>query len=328
MKIIITQGDSNGIGLEVAFKALKYSLLDKNADVEYSLCGNLDIIKEYAQAIHDPIEFADNCIKIYGRSVPIINCETKPELKLGQTDAIAGKLAGEAIDKSIDLVLSGEYDALVTMPISKDAMNLGGYNYTGHTEFLAKKCAVENPLMILASEDMKVALVTIHIPISSVSSSINESLLHRRFGQLYYSLRNDYAIKEPQIAVLSLNPHAGEAGRLGAEEKETIIPAMQSSKYGKYLHGPFSADGFFAHKVYKKYDGIIAMYHDQGLIPLKMLAEGGGVNFTAGLPIIRTSPDHGSAFDVAGKGIAQHQSALQAIAAAKTIYENRKSAKG
>ena len=324
MKIIISQGDSNGIGLEVAIKALRHYFRAVNAkSIEFGLAANLRTLNNYLQAIGENYSLDSENLYLDDKLISLIPCETYSEIEFGKVTASAGKLSGEAIDVAIKLVKSGEYDALVTMPINKESLSLGGYDFTGHTEFLANRCGVEQPLMILCTKGLNVALATIHIPLSAVSSSINEKLLHKRFRQMYISLVKDYGEAKPKIAVLSLNPHAGENGKLGTEENEIIIPAMASTELKPFLYGPFAADGFFAHGDYKKYNGVIAMYHDQGLIPLKMLANGAGVNFTAGLPIIRTSPDHGTGFAIAGKGVAEYQSTLAAFELAEQIYNNR-----
>lgn len=325
MKIIISQGDSNGIGLEVAMKALRRYYRENNTPlIKFAIVANLRTLNNYLQAIGENYSMDSHNLYLEDNAISLIPCDTFSEIEFGKVTESAGKLSGESIDIAIQLVQSGKYDALVTMPINKESLSLGGYDYTGHTEFLANRCGVDSPLMILCTKGLNVALATIHIPLSAVSASINEKLLHKRFRQMYISLVKDYGETNPKIAVLALNPHAGENGKLGKEENEIIIPAMATTELKSFLYGPFAADGFFAHGAYKKYNGVIAMYHDQGLIPLKMLANGAGVNFTAGLPIIRTSPDHGTGFAIAGKGVAEYQSTLSAIELAEHIFNNRK----
>jgi 4-hydroxythreonine-4-phosphate dehydrogenase len=203
-------------------------------------------------------------------------------------------------------------------------LHKAGYNVPGQTEFYGQKAGVAEPLMILLAGDIRVALATIHIPLHRVSEQITEYLLLHRLRQLHYSLQNDFGCTLPRIAVLGVNPHAGEQGAIGTEEQTILQPALaQAQSEGIRAEGAFPADGFFAKKQYQKFDGILAMYHDQGLIPIKMLAEGHGVNFTAGLPFVRTSPDHGTAFDIAGTQSADPSAVVQAIHAAESIAHAR-----
>lgn len=324
MKIIVSIGDANGIGLEVFFKAI--NLLGSGKGIDFSLACNKQTLSEYVSLISTKLVFpvkVDNKLIIGKEEVEILDiCSYSPVL-FGKTDELSGKQAGEAIEYAISRTLAKEYDAILTLPISKEAMNLGGYKFTGHTEFLASMCEVDEPLMILCTEKLNTALVTIHEAICDVSQKLSTELLHKRFTQFYSTLSKDYGYGSPRIAVLSLNPHAGENGKIGKEEIELIIPAMQSSEYAENLFGPFPADGFFAFGDYEKYDGVLAMYHDQGLIPLKMIANGGGVNFTAGLPIVRTSPDHGTAFAISGAGTADGKSTLEAILLAEKVHKQR-----
>jgi 4-hydroxythreonine-4-phosphate dehydrogenase len=321
MRIIVSQGDINGIGLEAFIKAVTLLNFKKPYDdVEFALCTNSTALQSYFKAVGQEIEFATNSFFIGKREIGIIECDEEAELNLGQVRADSGKLAGKAIEVAIENFNSGLYAALLTLPISKEAIKLGGYNFPGHTEMIGDFYGVKSPLMILCSEVLRVALVTIHEPIAKVAELITQELIMARLEQFGNSLIYDYGISNPRIAVLGLNPHAGENGKIGSQEKEIIIPAIK--KY-PYAFGAFPADGFFAHSDYKNYDGVLAMYHDQGLIPLKMIAGGAGVNFTAGLPIISTSPDHGTAFAIAGRGIAEPESTLNAIELAVSINNNR-----
>ncbi|MCH8170074.1 MAG: 4-hydroxythreonine-4-phosphate dehydrogenase PdxA [Bacteroidetes bacterium] len=213
---------------------------------------------------------------------------------------------------------------MLTAPISKTALSIAGINYPGHTEMLADWCNVDDCAMVFLSDKMKSALVTIHSSIKNITKEITITKLTSSFEIIIRTLQNDFLINEPKIAVLGLNPHAGENGIIGNEEKEIIIPSINSSKYKKYLFGPFSPDAFFAKHNYKDFDLVLGMYHDQVLIPFKMLNSGKGVNFTAGLPIVRTSPDHGVAFDIAGKFVADESSMLEAFYFAEKIVNNRK----
>jgi len=214
---------------------------------------------------------------------------------------------------------------LVTSPFSKDAIQKAGFQFPGHTEYLADMSGVPEALMILVSERLKVALVTTHIPIKDVSSALNKEGILSKIEKFEQSLKKDFGIVKPRIAVFGLNPHAGENGKLGAEEQEIISPAIQQAKNkGVLAFGPFPADGFFGSDLKNQFDGILAMYHDQGLTAFKALAFDDGVNFTADLPIVRTSPDHGTAFDIAGKNLASELSMRSAMYLAVEIFKNRK----
>jgi len=326
MKLLITIGDCNGIGIEIMLKSLT-QFIDgiNNKEVEVSIIGRLNVIKAYSELINFPLIVTDDSIIISNRECKVIECSTDSKIDFGEVTENAGKLAAEAIEKGVDLTKSGEFDALVTMPVSKFSLYRAGWKYPGHTEMLAERCSDGNYLMILHKDKMRAALTTIHIPVKEVSETINTELIISKAKILSNSLKIDFGIKEPVIAVLGLNPHAGEDGSIGTEEENIIAPAINRlTSMGVKAAGPFPADGFFAHEEYKNYDGILAMYHDQGLIPLKLLANGGGVNFTAGLDIVRTSPDHGTAFAIAGRNIANPQSALDALNFAVDVVNRRK----
>lgn len=325
MRIVVSMGDANGIGLEVFLKAAK-RIFESRADIHLTLAGNPQTISEYISKIQNQLDFDvyfNGEISIDKQVISICDSAIYSPVKFGEISPISGKLAGRAIEAAISGTMMGSYEAMVTLPISKEALNMGGYNFTGHTEFLEYMCEANKPLMILCTEGLNVALVTIHESLRNVPEMITVDLVHQRIAQFFATLKKDFANKEPNIAVLSLNPHAGENGKMGDEENNIIIPAMQSSEYKEYLSGPFPADGFFAHGEYKNYDGVLAMYHDQGLIPLKLIANGAGVNFTAGLPIVRTSPDHGTGFAISGQGIADEESTYQAILLAEKIAKSR-----
>jgi 4-hydroxythreonine-4-phosphate dehydrogenase len=230
-----------------------------------------------------------------------------------------------ALEKATQDLASNKIDVLVTAPISKEAIGKANFNFPGHTEYLANLSNVDEALMMMISSVLKVALVTSHVPIQEVSKLITKELIIRKLTQLENSLIKDFGIIKPKIAVLGLNPHAGENGKLGREENEIIIPAIQEKfNAGSLVYGPYPADGFFGSSAFNKFDAVLAMYHDQGLTAFKALTFDEGVNFTAGLPIVRTSPDHGTAFDITGQGIASEQSMRNAIYAAVDIYKTRK----
>ena len=324
-RLLLTIGDINGIGPEVLLKGLHGAL------VEYSflptIVGNSRLLREYLERFPLPDISVDSSeVRIDRYTVPIIDIPSDAILKPGTETEEAGKLAGDAIRKGVSILMEGNAEGLVTMPISKHGLNIGGYPWPGHTEMLADLSGENRPLMILASENLRVALVTIHVPISQVASLITPERLRESILDFHRALQQDFGRSSPRIAILGLNPHAGEEGSIGTEEVEIFRPVITRLQHdGLLLEGPFPADGFFARYRPGVYDGVLAAYHDQGLIPLKMSARGGGVNITAGLPLVRTSPDHGTGFDIAGNGIADESSTVQAIAMALRIIANRKS---
>jgi 4-hydroxythreonine-4-phosphate dehydrogenase len=225
----------------------------------------------------------------------------------------------EAVNDSI----KGEIDVLITAPINKELSYSNTFKYSGHTDYL-KNILDKDPMMLMVSKNLKLGLLTEHIPLRDVVKEITTKKVIKKIKTLRETLRKDFLIKHPKIAILSINPHAGDNGVIGSEDQEVLMPAIAENKKNKYLtYGPFSADTFFCNENFKKYDGIIAAYHDQGLIPFKTMSFGQGVNYSAGLPIIRTSPDHGTGFDIAGKGIANSTSFLQAIKVGINIYKSR-----
>lgn len=327
MKFIISIGDCNGIGIEVMLKSLpEFIMRPECRDISISIAGRLDTIKEYSKKINLDLKYTDNSIVIRDLLFPVLKCSTKPEINFGKIDKNAGKLSAEAIELAVEKTLAGNFDAMITMPVAKSALYLAGWKYPGHTEMLSEYCGGNDELMVLSTDTMRVALATVHIPISKVAETLTQDLLKRKIDVFVKSLIQDYGIESPAVAVLGLNPHAGESGSLGEEEETIINPVIAEFRSnGVKVCGPFASDGFFAHGDYKSYDGIMAMYHDQGLIPLKFSANGGGVNFTAGLKIVRTSPDHGTAFAIAGRGQANPQSTLDALELARKIVLNRQS---
>lgn len=322
-RIVLTVGDINGIGPEVMMKALADPEVHERCQI--TIVGSRHLLAAYSHRTQcGPIEHTDEGIAAGGRIVPVIDIPTETRINFGEIDARAGKLAGDAILQAVRMVAQGEFEAVVTMPISKKALNAGGYDFPGHTELIAATVG-GTPLMILMTSGMRVALATAHLPIAEVSNRISWTLVETSIRALLQSLRSDFGIDRPRVAVLGLNPHAGEHGTIGREEAEIISPTVDRLiAEGLDVTGPVAADGFFARFIANEYDAILAMYHDQGLIPLKMLARGSGVNFTAGLPVIRTSPDHGTAFSIAGLGIADEHSVVQAIASATEIVAQRK----
>jgi 4-hydroxythreonine-4-phosphate dehydrogenase len=232
-------------------------------------------------------------------------------------------IARAALECAADALAQGEFQAVVTLPVSKEALAMAGFAYPGQTEFFGS-VAERTPLMVLACQVLRVALVTIHVPLERVPSMITRERELQVIEQFHHMLSIDFGIESPRIAVLGLNPHAGERGLLGWQEEHIIGPAIRDAqRIGIAVSGPFAADGFFAHGAWQSYDGVIAQYHDQGLVPLKLLAQEQGVNITAGLPFVRTSPDHGTAYDLVGTGRARYASLLAAIWMAQYLATNR-----
>lgn len=325
MKIVFTIGDCNGIGLEVLAKGLN-KINNKNLikKTKFYIIGHKQTIAEYYKKINYNIAVTENFLIINNIKINIINTNNYSKVEFGKETLEAGLLAIESIELAVKMLQKNKFNAMVTLPISKAVVKKAGWKFQGHTEMLAARFNVEKPLMILCSQNIRVALLTIHIPISLITGLINQKSIQETVTIFNNSLLKDFKISKPKIAILGLNPHAGENGIIGNEEKEIFIPVIKKiNKKGINLHGPFPADGFFAHNEYLNYDGILAIYHDQGLIPLKLLAQGQGVNFTANLPIVRTSPDHGTAFSIAGKNLADGKSLAEAIKTAITISTNR-----
>ncbi len=327
MNLIATIGDCNGIGIECLAKAL-LSLERDEAFMNDSLVdivGNIDTVTEYLDRINIKYTVIGSQIRFAEKLYNVIDTNPKASIEFGASSAQAGKLAASAIEYAVKATIAGNYDAMLTQPISKHSVSLAGWRFPGHTEMIAARCGADTPLMILCTDKVRCALATIHTPLRSVPNLISKGFLAGVIRLFDMSLKIDFGVTHPKIAVLGLNPHAGEEGDIGEEEINMIIPAIELCRNEDIdVSEPFAADGFFAHRLYEQYDGYIAMYHDQGLIPLKMLAEGSGVNFTAGLTIVRTSPAHGTAFDIAGRGVANPQSTIDAIRLAKEISERRK----
>lgn len=329
-KIIIgiTHGDINGIGYEVILKTMADSrMLETFIPVIY---GSPKVAAFYRKALDIQglnLNIVNSIEEINIKRVNIINCvDDEIKVELGNSTEEAGKAAFEALERAGEDLKKGAIQALVTAPINKKNIQSQAFHFPGHTEYLEKKFGDTTPaLMMLINDVMRVAVVTGHIPVKSVSSELTEKLILEKLIVLNNSLKNDFSIIRPRIAVLGLNPHAGDEGLLGDEEKLIIIPALkQAESQGIICVGPYSADGFFGSGNFNKFDAVLAMYHDQGLIPFKTVSMDTGVNFTAGLSIIRTSPDHGTAYDIAGKNIASEESFREALYMAYDIYQNRK----
>ena len=326
LRIAISSGDFNGIGPEVILKTLySFSLQDitpiilSNFEVINYYLNNLDLDLPFHQA-NDIKEVKDgtiNLLESYGNE--------KPDIDPGAFTRQSGKCSMLAVKKGVELCNTQKVDGLVTAPISKEAVNMAGYEIPGHTEFLAEHTNTDDFMMMLVDESLRVGLITVHIPISQILDYLDEAAITKYIKMMNKTLIQDFNITKPDIAVLGLNPHAGDGGIIGTEEQEIITPAIEKAKHdGMSVSGPFPADGFFGNRKYQNFDAVLAMYHDQGLIPFKTIAFGGGVNFTAGLPIVRTSPDHGTAFDIAGQNKAEPSSFNEAFELAIQLAKNRK----
>ncbi|OFZ65630.1 MAG: 4-hydroxythreonine-4-phosphate dehydrogenase PdxA [Bacteroidetes bacterium RIFCSPHIGHO2_02_FULL_44_7] len=325
VRVGISIGDINGIGPEVIMKALEDARM--LLDCTPIIYGSPKVFSFYKKEI-DAQEFnyqtVPSAAEANNRKINVINViSSEPEFTLGQATQIGGKYAMEALEQATQDLASGKIDVLVTAPISKEAMAKAGFKFPGHTEYLADLSGEEDALMLMVSNALRVGLVTSHIPLKEVSETITVDKVLAKIRAFSSSLNKDFALSRPKIAVFGVNPHAGENGKMGSEEQDVIIPAIARAKSeGILAFGPFPADGFFGSGAIAQYDGVLAMYHDQGLAAFKALAFDDGVNFTAGLPIIRTSPDHGTAFDIVGKDKASGQSMRSAIYLAIDIHRN------
>lgn len=326
IKVGITQGDINGVGYEIIIKALQDTrIFDFCTPIVY---GSPKAAAYHRKAINVPnfsFNAVKNAVEASAKRVNIINCnDDLLRVELGKSTTIAGKSAYEALEAAVADLKANHIDVLVTAPINKHNIQSKDFEFPGHTEYLAKHFGQANELMLMVSEKLKVGVVTGHIPLNKVSENMTVEKIVEKLRVMNQSLKNDFSIRKPQIAVLGVNPHAGDNGLIGSEELEIIIPAIKQAQEEKIMAlGPFAADGLFGSADYLKFDAILAMYHDQGLTPFKAMAFDTGVNFTAGLPIVRTSPGHGTAYDIAGKNKASHQSMLQAIYLACDIFKNR-----
>ena len=324
-KIGITQGDTNGIGWEIILKALADPrMTELFTPVVY---GSPKAAAYYRNTVAEIEAFSFNPVASAAEArrgkANLVACGETADIAPGKPTPEAGRAAVEALCAAMRDLKAGHLDALVTAPFDKETVQADDFRYTGHTEYLAAELEGE-AMMILCSDVLRVGLVTKHIPVSEIARNITNERIVRDLDTLRRALIADFGIVEPRIAVMALNPHAGDGGLLGREEQEIIRPAIvEAFSKGVLAFGPFAADGLFAGGGYAKYDGILAMYHDQGLAPFKSLSPD-GVNFTAGLSAVRTSPDHGTAFDIAGKDKADPQSMRNAIYAAIDIAEHRR----
>jgi 4-hydroxythreonine-4-phosphate dehydrogenase len=323
----ITQGDINGIGYEVILKTLSESrVLDAFVPVIYGSPKVAAFHRKQLDIQGINLNIINSVEELNPKRINIINCsDDEIKVELGRSTVEAGKAAFAALEQATEDLKKGALDAIVTAPINKKNIQSADFHFPGHTEYLEEKFGTGTPsLMLLMNDVMRVAVVTGHIPVAEVSNALTKELIIEKLLVFNKSLKEDFMIVRPRIAVLGLNPHAGDEGVIGDEEQKTIIPALkEAEKQGVVCVGPYAADGFFGSGQFSKFDGILAMYHDQGLIPFKSISMDSGVNFTAGLSVIRTSPAHGTAYDLAGKNMASEDSFRQAIYTACDIYQNR-----
>jgi 4-hydroxythreonine-4-phosphate dehydrogenase len=322
----ISIGDVNSIAVEVVIKTLSDNRInDLCCPVVY---GSPKVLS-YWKNVLGAKDFNLNYIKSVDQANPkksnlVVCWEEEIEIKIGEANQTGGKYAFKSLEMAVKDLKGGKLNALVTAPLNKNMVNNELLPFKGHTEYLAQQANVHDYIMFLVSNDLKVGLVTGHVPLKEVSSKLSKDLVLKKIKLMIDSLKNDFGITKPKIAVLGLNPHAGDAGLLGSEEKDIIEPAVKTAQEeGMIVYGPYPADGFFGSKQFTKFDAVLAMYHDQGLIPFKYFAFEDGVNYTAGLPFIRTSPDHGTAYNIAGKNIADESSMRNALFAAIDLYFTR-----
>ncbi len=328
--ILLTQGDINGIGTEIILKSFPKLLRLK---VRLCAVGSLREFQHQSKSLNLPVplEQVESLSELEGiapSSLPVLDIPHKAKTHFGNIRADAGDLAMKAIERAATLCLEKQADALVTAPIHKEAIAKAGWKFEGHTDFLAH-LANKHVQMMLVDErsKLRVALATVHVPLAKVSECLTAQSIEEKVQMLHDALKQEFGMATPRIAVLGLNPHASDGGIIGNEEETILKPTLKRLKRKFHLDGIFAADGFFGAKMYQHYDAVLAMYHDQGLIPFKMLAFETGVNVTLGLPFVRTSPDHGTAFDIAGKGIAHDTSFISATRLALKLVQARKQAK-
>lgn len=326
IRVGITHGDINGVGYEVILKTFSDpAMLELCTPVIY---GSPKVAAYHRKAMEIPTNFSivNTAEDAQDGRVNVVNCiEEELKVELSKPTPEAGKAALTALERALADYRAGLFDVLVTAPINKHTIQSDTFHFPGHTEYIEERVGDgQKALMILLKGDFRVALVTGHVPVRDIAGMLTKELIMEKMEIFHQSLKKDFGIDNPRIAVFSLNPHAGDHGLLGTEEEEIIIPAMKEMiAKGVQCFGPYPADGFMGSGNYTHFDGILAMYHDQGLAPFKALAMDEGVNFTAGLPIVRTSPAHGTAYDIAGKGVASEDSFRQAVYVAMDVFRNR-----
>jgi 4-hydroxythreonine-4-phosphate dehydrogenase len=321
----ITCGDINGIGTELIIKTFAdHRILEQCTPVIFASNKLINFYRKAVPEAHFNYQNIKDFSKVNHKQINIYNCwEEDILINPGQLNETGGKYAVKSLLAAANALKEGHIQGIVTAPIHKKNVQTSEFNFTGHTPFLKETAKAKDVLMLLYANDLRVALVTEHVPVKSIAQYITREILLSKLNLLHQSLRRDFGIDKPKIAVLGLNPHAGDEGLVGDEEEQIIKPAIKEAKQNMLAFGPYSADAFFARRSYLQFDAVLAMYHDQGLIPFKTIAFGEGVNFTAGLPFVRTSPDHGTAFDIAGKNKADTTSFVTAVFECVDIINRR-----
>ena len=322
----ISCGDLNGIGIELIIKAFSDSrVLEQCTPVIFASNKAINFYRKSVPEINFNYQSAKEVARLNPKQVNVFNCwEEEVVITPGVLNETGGSYAVRSLRAAAEALKQNHVQGLVTAPIHKKNIQSADFSFTGHTPFLKKFFNAGDVVMMLCAENFRVALVTEHIPVAEVASHITREAILSKLNILNASLIRDFGIERPRVAVLGLNPHAGDEGLIGKEEAEQIRPAIKDAKQTMIVTGPYSADAFFARRQFERFDAVLAMYHDQGLIPFKSLAIGEGVNYTAGLPVVRTSPDHGTAFDIAGKNKADVSSFLAAVFECIDIIERRR----
>lgn len=322
----ISQGDINGIGLEVILKTFQEGNISEICTpVLFSSQKTVSYYRKVMGIEEFNFHPLRDMTQVNHKKVNVFVCyEEEVNIEMGKASDVGGKYAAISLEKATESLIAGKIDVLVTAPINKHTIKNEGFNFVGHTEYLGQKLN-GTPLMLMCTNSgLRVALATDHVPLKDVVGKLTVDSIAEKITALHTSLVRDFGIRKPRLAVLGINPHASDNGTIGDEDQTLVKPAIDKARGDKMIYGPYSADGFFGSGAYKTFDGILAMYHDQGLIPFKTLAFNEGVNYTAGLSHIRTSPDHGTAFEIAGKNQANEQSFKNALYMALDIYKNRK----
>lgn len=326
IKVGISCGDVNGIGLEVIIKTfLDNRMHQVCTPVIYASNKLVSAHRKHLNLVDFQYTTIKNSNEIILRKTNVVNCwEDEVTIEYGQANENSGKYALLSLKHAVADLKENKIDVLVTAPINKNTIQSSDFQFHGHTEYLAQEFDTKDYLMFLVSDDLKVAVASGHVPVKDVAAGLSVDKIVAKIKMINSSLKRDFGMRRPKIAVLGLNPHAGDNGLIGKEEKEIINPAIKKCfDEGIYVYGAYPADGFFGSGTHRKFDAVLAMYHDQGLVPFKTISFSNGVNFTAGLPIVRTSPDHGVAYDIAGKGIADEQSFREAIYTAIDVLAKR-----
>ncbi|MCX2678982.1 4-hydroxythreonine-4-phosphate dehydrogenase PdxA [Galbibacter sp. EGI 63066] len=325
IRVGISIGDLNGIGCEVILKTF-----EDNRMLEFCtpvIFGSTKVISYQRKMLKMDIAYngVDKASSAVSGKINVVNVwQETPNIEPGKETEEGGKYAFLSLKAAVSALKNDEIDVLVTAPINKHNIQSDEFNFPGHTDYLAKALDGE-ALMFMVTDDLKIGLLTDHVPVKDVSKNITPELVEKKLAKIYASLKQDFRVRKPKIAVLGINPHTGDNGVIGNEDDEVLRPVIKKiSETGKLVYGPYAADSFFGSRQHEKFDAILAAYHDQGLIPFKTLSFGKGVNYTAGLSKVRTSPDHGTAFEIAGKGEADHHSFEEAVFMAIHIFRNRK----